>query len=348
MHRTVRFLREESLADLIAALPNGRCFLPAEKPSGTDYIDSRVTAPALRAKRPTTSLKPFLLPAREQVAAYWGAHDLPEVEPFSVVGLRNCDLVSLRYLDLVFLGGVCEDPFYRARRAAAFLVSVDCSPPQPTCFCTTVGGQPFVEGGSDLNLTPVPEGYVVRAGSDAGEALLARIGARLEPVTESVTEEAQRLQTRMVESLSAEGGSAQELAALAERLAGSEVHRAWEPWAGKCVECGACTAACPTCHCYYLIDTSRRDEGAPPGAFSKVRTWDSCLLPEYARMAGAGAKLNPRPRLRSRLSNRILHKYVYSLAQYAMYGCVGCGRCDEACLGAMAIRDMVAAVGAPQ
>jgi len=346
MHRTPRFLREEGLTDLIGALPGGPCYVSVEKPSGTDYVSSRTIPPVLRAHRPTTSLKPFLLPVREQVAAYWGAHDVPEAEPFSVVGLRNCDLLSLRYLDQVFLGGVCEDPFYRARRSAAFLVSVDCTPPQASCFCTAVGGQPFADEGFDLNLTPVKDGYVVVAGTDAGDAVLERLSPQLGELSDVLVHEAQELRSCMVDALTADSASSRDLTTMAERLAGTEVHSAWEPWAGKCVECGACTAVCPTCHCYYLIDSQKRDPGAPPGAYAKERTWDSCLLAEYARMAGAGAKLNPRPRLRSRLSNRVLHKYVYSLAQYGMCGCLGCGRCDEACLGAMSIREMVATVGA--
>jgi ferredoxin len=56
---------------------------------------------------------------------------------------------------------------------------------------------------------------------------------------------------------------------------------------------------------------------------------------------GVNMKLTPRPELRSRLANRILHKYVYSPQQYEMLGCVGCGRCIDACLGAIDIRKVV-------
>ncbi|MCU0613008.1 MAG: 4Fe-4S dicluster domain-containing protein [Candidatus Eisenbacteria bacterium] len=342
MHRTPRFLREDDLSALISALPGTRCYQPIEKPTGTDYGTPSSSPPSLRGKRPTSPTKPFFLPSRERVAAFWGSRDLPEIEPFSLVGLRNCDLLSIRYLDHVFLGGVCEDPFYKAHRAAAFLVSVDCSPPQESCFCTAVGGVPYADGGYDLNLTPVAEGYLVVAGTGAGESVLLATAALLTEAKAELLAEGEELRARMVESLSTAARSTPDPQVVAERLGGSEAHASWEPWAGKCVECGACTAVCPTCHCYYIIDSN----DAAPGSYTKIRTWDSCLLAEYARMAGMGAKLTPRPRLRSRLANRVLHKYVYSFAQYGMCGCLGCGRCDEACLGAIAIRDVVNAVGA--
>lgn len=344
MQRTPRWLREDRVSDFFSALPGDCCFVSVEKPSGTDYVESRASPPALRSARPTSPVKQFFLPPREHIAAYWGARDLPEIAPFSLVGLRNCDLLSLRYLDHVFLGGICEDPFYRTRRAAAFLVSMDCLPPQKTCFCTAVGGQPFPDGGFDINLSPTRDGYVAVAGSEAGETVLAA-SAFLEDAAEPHLAEAEAGRASMVEALASAVGSVDPDVA-ARRLAGTEVNSAWEPWAGKCVECGACTAVCPTCHCYYIIDTPDIDPQGQPGAYAKVRTWDSCLLAEYARMAGAGAKLTPRPRLRSRLSNRVLHKFVYSPDQYGMCGCVGCGRCDQACLGGMKIRDMVGDVGA--
>jgi formate hydrogenlyase subunit 6/NADH:ubiquinone oxidoreductase subunit I len=111
----------------------------------------------------------------------------------------------------------------------------------------------------------------------------------------------------------------------------------WQRFAGDCVECAACTHICPTCYCFYLYDQTL---GAD--LFERVRTWDSCLLSTYHRMAGgANMKLSPRPRLSSRLANRVLHKFVYALPQAGGLGCVGCGRCVEACLGSIDIRQVV-------
>ena len=56
-------------------------------------------------------------------------------------------------------------------------------------------------------------------------------------------------------------------------------------------------------------------------------------------------KLTPRPALSSRLANRVLHKFTYSPQQYELIGCVGCGRCLDACLGAIDIREVVQELG---
>ena len=88
----------------------------------------------------------------------------------------------------------------------------------------------------------------------------------------------------------------------------AEDEQAWQRFAADCVECGACTNICPTCHCFYLYDQALGAEG-----FERVRNWYSCLFGSYHRMAGGvNMKLTPRPKLRARLANRVLHKFVYS------------------------------------
>ena len=42
-------------------------------------------------------------------------------------------------------------------------------------------------------------------------------------------------------------------------------------------------------------------------------------------------KPSPRPDLRSRLQNRLLHKFVWMPKTMGMLGCVGCGRCIVWC-----------------
>jgi ferredoxin len=40
---------------------------------------------------------------------------------------------------------------------------------------------------------------------------------------------------------------------------------------------------------------------------------------------------NPRPTKRERLRNRIYHKFKFNIDNYAVAGCVGCGRCISLC-----------------
>ena len=76
--------------------------------------------------------------------------------------------------------------------------------------------------------------------------------------------------------------------------------------------------------------------------FERMRTWDSCIFGEYHRMAGAGGmKPNPKPEMRNRFGNRFYHKYLYFYDMFEQFGCTGCGRCHDACLGGIDPRNVI-------
>jgi ferredoxin len=298
----------------------------------------------LERPRPAQSPKGFFLPPAESVGRYGpsGARegDAPPEAPRKVIllGLRACDLRARDYLDAVLLRGVFEDPGYARRRGALLLISVDCNDCTDTCFCTHVDGAPHAEEGFDLNLSPVNGGYVVETGSEQGRAWFEERVGSLPEADAAQRAERDRRRDAMTDRVRAQNGrygfsvTAEKPPALPD-----DADEAWQHFAADCVECGACTHVCPTCHCFYLYDqVLGRDD------FERVRTWDSCLFGTYHRMAGGpGTKISPRPRLSSRLANRVLHKFDYSPRQYEQLGCVGCGRCVEACLGEIDIRDVV-------
>jgi ferredoxin len=234
--------------------------------------------------------------------------------------------------------GEFQDPLYRARRQGAVLVSVDCAAAAPTCFCTAVGARPHADAGYDVNLSPVNGGFVVDAATERGRAWLAEAG--LEPKPASPEQLAQRdaMRQATVEAVEAQNRSFGLAAATDKALdLPDDDDASWQRFAADCVECGACTNVCPTCYCFYLYD-----QVLGPAAFQRVRAWDSCLLGTYHRMAGTtpNMKPTPRPRLRSRLANRVLHKFRYAVEQCGTLGCVGCGRCIEACLGGIDLRQV--------
>jgi ferredoxin len=110
----------------------------------------------------------------------------------------------------------------------------------------------------------------------------------------------------------------------------------WDVEGDTCVECAACTNICPTCHCFYLLDVPAGPEGE---AGERYKVWDSCILGDYSRMAGVGGmKPNPRPEMRSRFANRVLHKFHAFPENFHRIGCTGCGRCIAACFGGSDLR----------
>ncbi|MFG0252228.1 MAG: 4Fe-4S dicluster domain-containing protein [Phycisphaerales bacterium JB038] len=293
-----------------------------------------------RAARPVCNLKDVLLPAAEAAGHYGpaaavGAED-GDGRRRVVVNLRACDLRALEYLDRVLLSGACRDSVYSQRRERITVISSDCVECSPACFCTLLGNHPYATGGFDLNLTPLEDGFVVEAGSERGERILGATGG--EAATPEKLDARERLRQEMTERVRTENdGFALSLGNGFQAALPEANDCAWDALADRCVECAACTNICPSCHCFYLYDQILR-----PDHFERVRTWDSCLLGTYHRMAGGpNVKGSPRPSLGRRLANRVLHKFAYSPQQYDMIGCVGCGRCTEACLGGIDIRDIL-------
>jgi formate hydrogenlyase subunit 6/NADH:ubiquinone oxidoreductase subunit I len=235
------------------------------------------------------------------------------------------------------LEGEFRDPFYAARRQAQTLISVDCAEAHETCFCTALGCKPYAEAGFDLNLTPVAGGYLVEAGTDKGRAILQRAGSAAKPATDAQLAEREAVRRHTAEAIEKQTKGLRVSEKIQASLLAAQKSGKGLEASGECVECAACTFICPTCYCFYL-----HDQPAGKDRFERLRTWDSCLLGDYARMAGPrGAKPTPRPRLRSRFVNRLLHKYAFGPEQFGATGCVGCGRCIEACFGKIDIRKVL-------
>ena len=296
-------------------------------------------APALDKSRAAQSAKGFFLPAVETVARYGpdsGSVAVAEIKTV-IVGVRACELRAWKYLDKVMLEGDFDDPAYRARRENTTIVSCDCADCAETCCCVLVDGRPYVEegDGADINVTTLEDGYLVEPMSEKGAELVSADWS--EAAAEQITAR-ENIRNSMVKRLKAQNAEYTFNATDANPpTLPLDDDESWQRHAADCVECGACTNICPTCHCFYLFDHE-----VAAGSNERVRAWDSCLLSTYHRMAGGeNMKMSPRPELRSRLANRILHKFVYSPQQYGMLGCVGCGRCVDACPGAIDIRKVV-------
>ena len=339
------FFSEAGLTRLLEAVKASEVYAAVRRERGPEYCHLQKVPEAevaLREPRPSASPKAFLQPARERVAVYTNEGfdaeaSCPVCEDRALVGLRACDLAAIAYLDKVFREGDFKDPFYEARRENELLISVDCVGVHENCFCTAVGGKPFAESGFDLNITPLRAGYLVDVGTDKGQAVVDQVAdAAAEPTGEQLKEREEARQ-KSVDQVEGQAGGLRVTDRIQKLLLSKQDSNELSEMAMRCVECSACTFICPTCHCFYLYDQVGGEEN-----FERIRTWDSCIMGDYSRMAGpAGAKPTPRPSLRNRCANRLLHKYAFSPQQYGMLGCTGCGRCIEACYGEIDIREVL-------
>ncbi|MDH3394502.1 MAG: 4Fe-4S dicluster domain-containing protein, partial [Desulfobulbaceae bacterium] len=103
----------------------------------------------------------------------------------------------------------------------------------------------------------------------------------------------------------------------------------------RCFSCGTCNLVCPTCYCFEV-----RDDMALDGASGRrSRTWDSCMVPGFAEVAGPH---NFRPEVGERQRHRLKRKFEYLPERFAHGSfCVGCGRCGRQCTANIDIFDMV-------
>ncbi len=289
--------------------------------------------PVIGEVRTAEPLKSFFLQARERVAVNFES-DCPSSrkKPIAIIGAKACDLKGFLVQDFVFYNPDSPDPFYSRNREETLLISADCTTAIDTCFCLAVGVEPHPVGHFDLNLSSVPKGFVVEAGSAKGENLLKEDPALFGTV------DPEDLRARDEQRAHVAGQVKKNLKQHEvpdEQKVRGAVGRAytaplWEEEAKTCVECGACTQICPTCHCFLLYDQKKKE-----GELNRFRTWDSCLLKDYARVAGGA---NPRKRLWTRLRNRFEKKFDYFPKVSGTLACTGCGRCISACPARIDIR----------
>jgi len=334
MERRRVFLPKERISEALKKLSkNMLLFAPVrkwEKPILEPVDEQKVDEIALDER--LISVKHLFLPTVETLFRY--SPDFSRLEPqlfdrsAAVLGLRACDLRGLQVLDKVFLDEPVDE-HYRSRRERIILISLDCVEPWEACFCTMLGHKPYPEDGFDVNLSPIEDGMIVELGSPRGLSVFEALAEFAVEVNQEMLERRKKTRERAERKL---GYSRVQGLEGVERLKEDE----WKKFSRPCVECGACLNICPTCYCFSLTERKAESE------FMRMRFWEPCILEGYQKVA---AGINPRPELHSRLANRMLHKFSYYFQRYGSYACTGCGRCVEACLGKIDIRELLSAVG---
>ena len=288
-----------------------------------------------------TSWKRFLFPPRVR---FWTARqdgDVLDVEeepveagPFAFLGVRACELAAIGIQDRVFLGGRYADRDYAARREGAFLVAVNCHEPGGTCFCVSMDTGPIARDGYDLVLTELLDGghrFLVESGSERGEEILAQLGG-----TEA-TEVDLRAAEAQADDAAGRMGRQLDTRDIRDLLRDNLEHPRWDEVAERCLTCGNCTMACPTCFCSAVEDANDLD-----GSVARSRVWDSCFSVDYSYIHGGPVRQTGKARYRQWLT----HKLGTWHDQFGSSGCVGCGRCITWCPVAIDITEEVAAIRA--
>ena len=227
-----------------------------------------------------------------------------------LLGARQCELHAINENDEFFLSRKPSDPHYKALRENTLIAVLQCKKAaNEYCFCTSLGFDVVPEN-HDLLLQDEGDFYVVSSGSIAGDDIISK--AKLSKFEGKPSKPDIRCGTVLVK-----GAAASLDKAFSDPI--------WDATAARCISCGACTLACPTCWCF---DTQDQNEiGLKKTA--RLRVWDSCQFLEFCRVGGDFCFRRPRG---SRVRHRVFHKFQYSIERFGKPTCVGCGRCLPVCL----------------
>lgn len=273
------------------------------------------------------SLKPFLfaprlrlVQLRRRAGSFEVAGERPAPPRLAVLGARACDLTAMSVQDRVFVGGPVPEEDYAGRRAALFVVAVQCGVASQTCFCASVGSGPRADGGFDLALTELvgaQHRFVVEIGSARGAEVAAALPSH------KATEADERAAAAVSARTAAQLKRSVDTVGIKELLYRSAEHPQLDDIASRCVSCGNCTLVCPTCFCSTIEDASNLSGDTA----ERVRRWDSCFTLDHSYVHGGSVRGSVRARYRQWMT----HKFASWIDQFGSSGCVGCGRCVTWC-----------------
>ena len=300
------------------------------------WEEGKTWSAALNTER---SAKDFFFPQTEDLMAFKTEGKQIEVidirnekEDYVIFGVRACDVRSFDILDRVFLSDPV-DSFYKNRREHGVIVSVACSKPAETCFCSVFGIDATAPAG-DVSAWRCEDALYLQANTERGSALLEQI-ADLTEECDTAAVDAQKAKTqRILDKLPLKDLSTEEFGAgKTKEFFNSPL---WKDLSRTCLGCGTCTFVCPTCQCYDIKDFNTGN------GVVRFRCWDSCMYSEFTKMAHGNNRLTQVERFRQ----RFMHKLVYYPENNdGIFGCVGCGRCLSKCPISMNIVKVMKAMG---
>lgn len=334
--RRIRIVNKEQLNKVIDEwLKEYKVFAPLKKENLLLFSQvNRADEVILNSVNTKNAAKEIFLPQSEVLFNYKffsqaGFQIIPErkeKKKYILLGVRPCDAKVIKLLDNVFSTSQYQDVYFNQRRENSIIIGLACLAPQSTCFCTWVNGGPFAREGSDIFLIEIGEDYLLEILTDKGEKL---VGIQNFP-------EADQEKVKLAEKVETEIKKKMRVSPIqdiSEKLDKMFEHPLWKEIHQRCFGCGVCTYLCPTCYCFDIQDLP-----LSPYQGKRIRSWDSCMFSLFSLQASGH---NPRPSLKQRLRQRIMHKFNYFVQNYGILGCVGCGRCIRNCPAGIDVREII-------
>ncbi len=284
--------------------------------------------------------KKYYFPQKEKLFKFKAkpfgtARAIDKFEDFIIFGVHTCDIAGIQCMDVVFRNSP-EDPNYLNRKDKMVIIGIECLKYcDKYANCTSMGNhQP--RGGYDLMMVDIGERFIIHINSERGEKLV--LGVRyIKETAEKDMADLERVREDKMKIFKEE--FSQPLSKVYTAFDKSFNSAVWQDVGKRCVGCGNCTAVCPTCYCFDVVDEIDLDLNNGV----RYRVWDSCQMDDFAKVAGGKDFRKDRE---SRQRHRYYRKFKYPLDKFNRYFCTGCGRCSRTCMADIKLIETVNSISA--
>ena len=226
----------------------------------------------------------------------------------AIIFVKSCDMHAVKRLDQIYLDTTFADTFYKEIRERVHFVLLGCPKSGEDCFCVDMG----------TNRTADGYWFSVDRTEDGGFACDVPEESLAELFEKNSAAE-QRVEPKYVTE------NAVHVTIPDEIPSGIYKNSVWDEYSARCIGCGRCNFACPTCTCYTMQDVFYTDNGK---VGERRRVGASCMVDGYTNVAGGGEYRRTKG---ERMRFKVLHKILDFKKRFGYQMCVGCGRCDRIC-----------------
>jgi len=322
-------LRKENLDGFISGLSKlHKVIAPVSKGYNNFAFEEVDSAKNVAIQYIPTILPPkkFYMPQYETLMEYRinggvRAEAIVEFEPLVLFGIHTCDLAGIQCLNMVFTEQP-KDYNYLTRKMRINIIGLECNNYcDEFASCTMVNAN-MPSGGYDLFFTDLGDYFMVHINTHAGEEITTATKV-FEPAEKSHMHDLADLREQKRRKFRVELPIAPRF--LSEIFEGTFESKVWKDLDDRCLACGNCTAVCPTCYCFDIIEDLNLDLRSG----RRYRMWYSCQVEPFATVAGGE---NFRKERGARQRHRYYRKFKYPVMKFSRFFCTGCGRCSRTCM----------------
>jgi sulfhydrogenase subunit beta (sulfur reductase) len=257
--------------------------------------------------------KKYFFPQRETLFTYnlsggISASSSEVSKPLIIIGVHPYDIVAMLHMDEIFRE-TKSDPYYFKKRDSSIIIGVNIQNMSKWNFSSAMGCA-TIDYGYDLMLTDLGNRYAISVGSQKGEELLSKYGVN---VSLALARDIQAVGQKKREIMAKSQQKLEFASELIPDLLKESYSKSgfWEKHSETCLACGSCVLVCPTCYCFDVKDNP--DLTLETG--ERIRTWDGCLLEDFAKIASGENFRATRP---TRYRHRYFKKGKYSMTASAL------------------------------